>query len=536
MPDIPLNKEWIVTVGPLVDDTDFKTLETSVAYNAAGMSVDLIKTNGAGSTKFDITLSDAGQWAWAHKGSGVYSISISDAQNNTIGELRVVGVADGVLPFESPVYAVKFSDAYYALNSDVTGSVRSAEIDKTGFALSAASKDAVASDTWVQSTRVLTAATNLPDSDVWAAGTRTLTTPDSDFHAVPSDIWNAAARALTDKAGFALSTASKDAVASDTWAQASRTLTTPLSDFHAVPSDIWGAGTRTLTSDTNLNTLITDYNLDHLAKVGDADLSGVLANNTILAHIVAVGGDVSDYSNATDSLEAIRDRGDSAWTTGGGGSAPTSDAVAAAVWTETNRALTALSDFALSTTSKDAVASDVWVQGTKDVNVASWNDGSVPVISTKDEIASDVWVQSTRVLTADTNLNIPDSDVWAAGTRTLTTPLSDFHAVPSDTWGAAARTLTTPDSDFHAVPSDIWNAADRGLTNISDITRDFLSTSMSDVDATAQGGSMYTVVQAILESKIVGSDWTIYKTDGTTTHLTKKVTSDVDANPITRVQ
>ena len=36
----------------------------------------------------------------------------------------------------------------------------------------------------------------------------------------------------------------------------------------------------------------------------------------------------------TDTLEAIRDRGDAAWTTGGGGSAPTAAAVADAVWDE----------------------------------------------------------------------------------------------------------------------------------------------------------------------------------------------------------
>ena len=36
----------------------------------------------------------------------------------------------------------------------------------------------------------------------------------------------------------------------------------------------------------------------------------------------------------TDTLEAIRDRGDAAWTTGGGGSAPTAAAIADAVWDE----------------------------------------------------------------------------------------------------------------------------------------------------------------------------------------------------------
>lgn len=40
------------------------------------------------------------------------------------------------------------------------------------------------------------------------------------------------------------------------------------------------------------------------------------------------------FVTGTDSLEAIRDRGDAAWTTGAGGSAPTVDEIADAVWDE----------------------------------------------------------------------------------------------------------------------------------------------------------------------------------------------------------
>ena len=40
------------------------------------------------------------------------------------------------------------------------------------------------------------------------------------------------------------------------------------------------------------------------------------------------------WASATDTLEAIRDRGDAAWTTGAGGSSPTAAAIADAVWDE----------------------------------------------------------------------------------------------------------------------------------------------------------------------------------------------------------
>jgi len=107
MPMIPVDTAVVITVGPLFDDTDFKTLETGVAYNAPGMSVDLIKSplTGAGS-KTDLTLTSGGSQDWTELGNGMYEIEITAAQNNTEGELQIVGVADGILPFISAKYQV----------------------------------------------------------------------------------------------------------------------------------------------------------------------------------------------------------------------------------------------------------------------------------------------------------------------------------------------------------------------------------------------------------------------------------------------
>jgi len=55
--------------------------------------------------------------------------------------------------------------------------------------------------------------------------------------------------------------------------------------------------------------------LDHLAAVADAD---DVADDSIIAKLAASDGDWSGFSEASDSLEAIRDRGDAAWTTGAG--------------------------------------------------------------------------------------------------------------------------------------------------------------------------------------------------------------------------
>ena len=78
---------------------------------------------------------------------------------------------------------------------------------------------------------------------------------------------------------------------------------------------------------------IETYGLDHLvsASVAGSDI----VDNSIVAKLVSKEStaDWDDFVNTTDSLQALRDRGDASWTTGGG-SAPTAAAIADAVWDE----------------------------------------------------------------------------------------------------------------------------------------------------------------------------------------------------------
>lgn len=103
---IPVDTAIVVTVGPLINSTDFVSLDTGIAYNETGMSVDLIESSGTASTKTDITPTTGSTQDWTHLGNGIYEIEITAAQNDTEGNLQVVGVCDGVLPFFSPVYTV----------------------------------------------------------------------------------------------------------------------------------------------------------------------------------------------------------------------------------------------------------------------------------------------------------------------------------------------------------------------------------------------------------------------------------------------
>ena len=85
---------------------------------------------------------------------------------------------------------------------------------------------------------------------------------------------------------------------------------------------------------SEVNDALVALGLDHLvsASVAGSDV----ADNSIVAKLVSKEStaDWDDYVNTTESLQALRDRGDSAWTTGGGGGGASAADIANAVWDE----------------------------------------------------------------------------------------------------------------------------------------------------------------------------------------------------------
>ena len=71
--------------------------------------------------------------------------------------------------------------------------------------------------------------------------------------------------------------------------------------------------------ESECNDALIALKLDHLIAVADAD---DVVDNSVIAKLAskAATANWSDFVNTTDALEAIRDRGDAAWTTGAGGS------------------------------------------------------------------------------------------------------------------------------------------------------------------------------------------------------------------------
>lgn len=99
-----------VNLMPLIDDTDFKTIEGAVAYNAAGMALYWHFVTSAGAyTLTAVTPTTAGNYDWTDQGAaGIYTIEIpasggASINNDTEGYGWFTGVATGVLPWRGPV-------------------------------------------------------------------------------------------------------------------------------------------------------------------------------------------------------------------------------------------------------------------------------------------------------------------------------------------------------------------------------------------------------------------------------------------------
>jgi hypothetical protein len=106
MPYLPVDTAVFILVGPIVDDTDFKSRE-SLAFDAAGINVDLVKTSVTGEpTSTDLTLAESGDNKFGSLSNGRHYVHITAAQNNTEGQLQIDGIATGVLPFMSALFDV----------------------------------------------------------------------------------------------------------------------------------------------------------------------------------------------------------------------------------------------------------------------------------------------------------------------------------------------------------------------------------------------------------------------------------------------
>ena len=119
-----------------------------------------------------------------------------------------------------------------------------------------------------------------------------------------------------------------------------------------------------------------------------------------------------------------------------------------------------------------------------------------------------------------------DASVIAAEFVTVNSTLSTIAGY-IDTEVAAIKAKTDNLPAAPAATGDIPSA-----TTIADA---ILSRNVSNVEASAAEHTLCTVVLAMLENSISGSTLTIKRTNGTTTHVTKTLTTNAAAEPITGI-
>ncbi len=114
MPDLWIDVDTAVIVPvnilPLIDDTDFKAIETAVVYNSAGLALTWNFVTSAGVvTGTAVTPTTAGVYDWSEPvaDKGMYAIEIPASaggtiNNDTEGVGWFTGVATGVLPWRGP--------------------------------------------------------------------------------------------------------------------------------------------------------------------------------------------------------------------------------------------------------------------------------------------------------------------------------------------------------------------------------------------------------------------------------------------------
>lgn len=124
-----------VNLMPLIDDTDFKSIEATVAYNAGGLVLVWNFVTCAGAfTQTAVTPTTGGVYDWANQGNGMYSLEIPASgggtiNNDTEGFGWFTGVATGVLPWRGPIIGFRAAGLNDSLIETGTGLATADEVN-----------------------------------------------------------------------------------------------------------------------------------------------------------------------------------------------------------------------------------------------------------------------------------------------------------------------------------------------------------------------------------------------------------------------
>jgi len=196
---------------------------------------------------------------------------------------------------------------------------------------------------------------------------------------------------------------------------------------------------------------------------------------------------------STDTLEAIRDRGDAAWTTGGGGSAPTAAAVADAVWDEATSGHTSSGTFG------EQVKTDI------DAILVDTGTTIPATIATIDTVVDAILVDTAVIGSAGAGLSgVPWNAAWDAEVQS-----------------ECADALAAYDPPTKAEMDATWTTA---------ATESYAS----DGAAATPAQLLYMILCAVSEFSVSSTTITGKKVDGSTTAMTW--TLDDASSPTSRTR
>lgn len=525
----------------IIDSTD-GTPETGVVFNTSGIDLWYRREGAAKTSITEATLSaltDAhADGGFLHIGDGYYRLDLPDAAfatganhvdiGGTVTGMVVIGGRVRLVNYD-PEDAVRFgltalpnaaaeaAGGLYTrgsgagqINQDANGRVDTRWVsgnvtvgtnsDKTGYALSSAGVQAI----WDALTSALTTVGSIGKLLV---DNINATISSRSSHAA-ADVWAVATRVLTAGTNIVLAKGTGVTGFNDlSAAQVNAEADTALADYDAP--------TRAeLTSDTNS---ILSKLLKYVQLILRKDAAIATDNSTEVTAINADGGSgAGAFANATDSQEALRDRGDAAWVTATGFSTLDAAGVRTAVGLASANLDTQLA--ALPTAGENADA--VWEEPITD---HSGTSGSTAEALGAAGAAGDPW--STQLpgaygagsagkivgdnidATVSSRSSHAAADVWAVGARTLTAfsfAVDISAAAVSLVWDKATSALTTVGSigkllvdrldaaissrSSHSA-ADVWAAGTRTLTSAANIT----STGGTTVPQT---GDAYAVVNS----------------------------------------
>lgn len=288
---------------------------------------------------------------------------------------------------------------------------------------------------------------------------------------------------------------------------------------------------------TEVDTALADVNLDHLA--GTAASIPAIPAGTYIDQMMDDGTAV--YDRTTDSLQAIRDRGDAAWTTGAGGSNP-EVLITTTITNLISQQLFDLTDFAPDDGAYQGMLVVIEDASTPDQKcVGEVLIYQAPTLSLKEDPGI------FTIANGDTISIIADRSLKPT-VHGRTADITSTGAVGID-WGNMENKTTTNVLSgttigvvtlLNGLAAGVINAAAIATAAANKLADHILRRKQasveasSDGDAIADAGSMYGFIQQAQKSNTVDNAGflTVYETDGVTELEQIPLDTDAAADPV----